>query len=183
MGTWVGSIIYLSFVVAPGAFGVLQSRDQAGLMVGYSLARLHYMGMVAAVHWDSLGFEERAATLEDVSALRHKHRRRAHPAPSGSPVEARAANRTSPAGLAPPRALRTAPGCSPARDPRLRGPRVACLRPAVFLLLRGVPMPEIHGGYRRECTVGARFVAGPPPALAILYARLDRNGRRTKGLR
>jgi uncharacterized membrane protein len=49
LGTWVGSIIYLSFVVAPGAFGVLQSRDQAGLMVGYSLARLHFMGMVAAV--------------------------------------------------------------------------------------------------------------------------------------
>jgi uncharacterized membrane protein len=49
LGTWVGSIIYLSFVVAPGAFGVLQSRDQAGLMVGYSLARLHYLGMIAAV--------------------------------------------------------------------------------------------------------------------------------------
>ena len=49
LGAWVGSIIYLSFVVAPGAFGVLQSRDQAGLMVGYSLARLHYIGMVAAV--------------------------------------------------------------------------------------------------------------------------------------
>jgi uncharacterized membrane protein len=49
LGAWVGSIIYLSFVVAPGAFGVLQSRDQAGLMVGYSLARLHYLGVVAAV--------------------------------------------------------------------------------------------------------------------------------------
>jgi hypothetical protein len=49
LGTWVGSIIYLSFVVAPGAFGVLQSRDQAGLMVGYSLARLHYIGVIAAV--------------------------------------------------------------------------------------------------------------------------------------
>jgi uncharacterized membrane protein len=49
LGTWVGSIIYLSFVVAPGAFGVLQSRDQAGAMVGYSLARLHYLGMIAAV--------------------------------------------------------------------------------------------------------------------------------------
>jgi len=45
----VGSIIYFSFVLTRGAFGVLQSRDQAGLMVGYSLARLHYMGMVAAV--------------------------------------------------------------------------------------------------------------------------------------
>ncbi|MGB8524627.1 MAG: DUF4149 domain-containing protein [Candidatus Acidiferrales bacterium] len=49
LGTWVGSIVYLSFVVAPGAFGVLQSRDQAGLIVGYSLARLHYMGVIAAV--------------------------------------------------------------------------------------------------------------------------------------
>src|ERR1700733_11402374 len=49
LGTWVGAIIYLSFVVAPGAFGILQSRDQAGLMVGDSLARLHYLGMIAAV--------------------------------------------------------------------------------------------------------------------------------------
>ena len=30
LGTWVGSIIFLSFVVAPGAFGVFGSRDQAG---------------------------------------------------------------------------------------------------------------------------------------------------------
>ena len=56
LGTWVGSIMYLSFVVAPGAFGVLQSRDQAGLIVGHSLARLHYMGMVAAVLYLVAGF-------------------------------------------------------------------------------------------------------------------------------
>ena len=56
LGTWVGSIIYLSFVVTRGAFGVLQSRDQAGLVVGYSLARLHYMGMVAAVLFLVAGF-------------------------------------------------------------------------------------------------------------------------------
>jgi len=56
LGTWVGSIIYLSFVVTRGAFGVLQSRDQAGLVVGYSLARLHYMGMVAAVLYLVAGF-------------------------------------------------------------------------------------------------------------------------------
>jgi uncharacterized membrane protein len=55
LGTWVGSIVYLSFVVAPGAFGVLQSRDQAGLIVGYSLARLHYMGIVAAVLYVAAG--------------------------------------------------------------------------------------------------------------------------------
>lgn len=56
LGTWVGSIIYFSFVLTRGAFGVLQSRDQAGLMVGYSLARLHYMGMVAAVLYLLAGF-------------------------------------------------------------------------------------------------------------------------------
>ena len=48
LGTWVGSIIYF-IVITQGIFGVLQSRDRTGLMVGYSLARLHYLGMVAAV--------------------------------------------------------------------------------------------------------------------------------------
>jgi hypothetical protein len=48
LGTWVGSIIYF-VLITQGIFGVLQNRDQAGLMVGYSLARLHYLGMVAAV--------------------------------------------------------------------------------------------------------------------------------------
>jgi len=48
LGTWVGSIIYF-IVITQGIFGVLQSRDQTGLMVGYSLARLHYLGMVAGV--------------------------------------------------------------------------------------------------------------------------------------
>jgi uncharacterized membrane protein len=65
LGTWLGSIIYLSFVVAPGAFGVLQSRDQAGLMVGYSLARLHYLGMIAAVLYMVAGL----ALAQSVKAL------------------------------------------------------------------------------------------------------------------
>jgi len=39
----------LSFVVAPGAFSVLASRDQAGAMVGYSLGRMHWMGIVCGV--------------------------------------------------------------------------------------------------------------------------------------
>jgi uncharacterized membrane protein len=55
LGTWVGSIIYLSFVVAPGVFATLQSRDQAGAMVGYSLARLHYLGVVAALLYLTAG--------------------------------------------------------------------------------------------------------------------------------
>jgi uncharacterized membrane protein len=49
LGTWVGSIIYLSLVVAPGAFATLKDRDQAGAMVGYSLSRLHLIGLIAGV--------------------------------------------------------------------------------------------------------------------------------------
>lgn len=49
LGSWVGSILYFSFAVAQVAFSVLSSRDQAGLMVGQSLSRLHAMGMIAAV--------------------------------------------------------------------------------------------------------------------------------------
>ena len=46
LGMWLGGDIFLSFVVAPGAFSVLASRDQAGAIVGYSLARMHWMGIV-----------------------------------------------------------------------------------------------------------------------------------------
>jgi uncharacterized membrane protein len=46
LSIWLGSDIFLSFVVAPGAFAVLASRDQAGAIVGYSLTRMHSMGIV-----------------------------------------------------------------------------------------------------------------------------------------
>ena len=36
-------------MVAPGAFAVLASRDQAGAMVGYSLGRMHWMGVICGV--------------------------------------------------------------------------------------------------------------------------------------
>jgi uncharacterized membrane protein len=49
LGTWVGGIIFLSFAVAPGAFTVLSSRHDAGAVVGYSLARLHWGGIIAAL--------------------------------------------------------------------------------------------------------------------------------------
>lgn len=45
LGLWLGADTFLSFVVAPGAFSILGSRDAAGLMVGYSLARLHFSGI------------------------------------------------------------------------------------------------------------------------------------------
>jgi uncharacterized membrane protein len=46
LGTWIGSIMYLSFIVAPGAFATLKDREQAGALVGYSLSRLHLVGMI-----------------------------------------------------------------------------------------------------------------------------------------
>jgi hypothetical protein len=49
LGIWLGSDVFLSFVVAPGAFSVLASRDQAGAIVGYSLGRMHWTGIVCGV--------------------------------------------------------------------------------------------------------------------------------------
>jgi hypothetical protein len=45
LGLWLGSDAFLSFVVAPGAFSILSNRDAAGMMVGYSLTRLHFAGI------------------------------------------------------------------------------------------------------------------------------------------
>ena len=49
LGLWLGSDVFLSFVVAPGAFRLLGSRDQAGLMVGFALGRMHFIGIVCGV--------------------------------------------------------------------------------------------------------------------------------------
>jgi len=49
LSIWLGSDFFLSFVVAPGAFHVLASRDQAGAIVGFSLTRMHWMGIVCGV--------------------------------------------------------------------------------------------------------------------------------------
>ena|SRR5215467_3622651 len=49
LSIWLGSDIFLSLVVAPGAFLLLASRDQAGAIVGYSLTRMHWMGVLCGV--------------------------------------------------------------------------------------------------------------------------------------
>ena len=46
LSLWLGSDVFLSFVVAPGAFRVLASRDQAGAIVGFSLTRMHLGGIL-----------------------------------------------------------------------------------------------------------------------------------------
>jgi hypothetical protein len=49
LGTWVGAIVYFVAVVTQGAFAVLSNRDEAGLLVGYTLGGLHLLGLFAAV--------------------------------------------------------------------------------------------------------------------------------------
>jgi len=49
LGTWLGSIFYFSAAVAPGAFRVLPSQDLAGLLVEFTLRRLHTVGVVAGL--------------------------------------------------------------------------------------------------------------------------------------
>ena len=49
LSLWLGSDVFLSFVVAPGAFHLLGSRDQAGAMVGFALGRMHLLGVVCGI--------------------------------------------------------------------------------------------------------------------------------------
>ncbi len=49
LGAWIGAIIYFAAVVTQGAFSVLPSQDEAGLLVGYTLGGLHLMGLIAAM--------------------------------------------------------------------------------------------------------------------------------------
>src|SRR6266566_5021658 len=49
LSLWLGSDVFLSFVVAPGAFRILSSRDQAGAMVGYALGAMHMGGIVCGL--------------------------------------------------------------------------------------------------------------------------------------
>src|SRR5712671_102454 len=49
LGLWVGSDVFLSFVVAPGAFRILGSRDAAGAMVGFALGRMLLLGVICGV--------------------------------------------------------------------------------------------------------------------------------------
>ena len=49
LGLWLGADVFLSFVLAPGAFHVLASRDQAGALVGFALTRMHWGGIICGV--------------------------------------------------------------------------------------------------------------------------------------
>jgi len=49
LSLWLGSDIFLSFVVAPGTFRILSSRDQAGAIVGHSLNIMHLGGIMCGL--------------------------------------------------------------------------------------------------------------------------------------
>jgi len=49
LGTWIGSIFYFSAAVAPGAFRTLPTQDLAGVLVEFTLRRLHTLGVVAGL--------------------------------------------------------------------------------------------------------------------------------------
>src|SRR5882672_5433100 len=49
LSLWLGSDVFLSFVVAPGAFRLLPSRDSAGAIVGFGLGRMHLIGVVCGI--------------------------------------------------------------------------------------------------------------------------------------
>ncbi|MGA2095993.1 MAG: DUF4149 domain-containing protein [Candidatus Acidiferrum sp.] len=49
LSLWLGSDVFLSFVVAPGAFRILGNRDSAGAIVGYSLTRMHLGGIALGI--------------------------------------------------------------------------------------------------------------------------------------
>src|SRR5258708_18574302 len=46
---WLGRDVFLSFVVAAGAFRILASRDSAGAIVGYGLWWMHMIGVVCGI--------------------------------------------------------------------------------------------------------------------------------------
>jgi uncharacterized membrane protein len=46
---WLGGLIFFAFVLAPTAFSVLPSRHLAGTLVGQSLGKLHWIGIVSGI--------------------------------------------------------------------------------------------------------------------------------------
>ena len=49
LGLWLGAACFFSFAVAPSAFGVLPSRELAGLVVNRTLAVINYSGFIVGL--------------------------------------------------------------------------------------------------------------------------------------
>ena len=49
LGVWLGSMMFFSFAVAPGAFAVLPTREMAGVMVTSSIGKIEALGLVLGI--------------------------------------------------------------------------------------------------------------------------------------
>jgi len=70
LGCWLGSIIFF-IVFTQGIFSVIPTEDLTGVVVGYSLARLHVMGIIAGVVYliATAALEKSVAALARPAAL------------------------------------------------------------------------------------------------------------------
>jgi hypothetical protein len=70
LGCWLGGIVYF-IVFTQGIFSVLPTKDLTGMVVGYSLARLHILGIVAGCVYlvATMAFEKSIGALARPAAL------------------------------------------------------------------------------------------------------------------
>ena len=70
LGCWLGSIIFF-ILLTQGIFSVIPNKDLAGVVVGYSLARLHILGIVAGCVYllATAALEKSVAALARPAAL------------------------------------------------------------------------------------------------------------------
>jgi hypothetical protein len=70
LGCWLGGIIFF-ILLTQGIFSVMPTKDLAGVVVGYSLARLHILGIVAGCVYliSTAALEKSAAALARPAAL------------------------------------------------------------------------------------------------------------------
>jgi hypothetical protein len=70
LGCWLGGIIFF-IIFTQGIFSVMPTKDLAGVVVGYSLARLHILGIVAGCVYliATVALEKSVAALARPAAL------------------------------------------------------------------------------------------------------------------
>ena len=70
---WIGGLIFFAFVLAPTAFQVLPNTHLAGNVVGRSLGKLHWIGIIASVSFlaSSMLYSRLLDGTPHVLAMRH----------------------------------------------------------------------------------------------------------------
>jgi uncharacterized membrane protein len=71
--TWLGGLIFFSFVVAPSAFAVAPTRQLAGAMVGRCLTALHWIGLVSGVVFVACSMIYSATTAGSAQPFAPRH--------------------------------------------------------------------------------------------------------------